>query len=67
MGTRSYKISEPPVQQSGEVIEASGGNLYFEMFLLHPIQLNVSFVRTEAINSEPTLLKESVLRNLKAN
>lgn len=53
-----YKISEPPVQHSEEVIEAAGGNLYFEMFLLHPIRLDVSFVRTEAINSEPTLLKE---------
>jgi vacuolar protein sorting-associated protein 13A/C len=53
-----YRISEAPVQQSGEVIEASGGNMYFEMFLIHPIQLNLSFVRTEAINSEPTLLKE---------
>jgi vacuolar protein sorting-associated protein 13A/C len=57
-----HKINEPPVYQSGEIIEASGGNLYFEMFLLHPIQLNVSFVRTEAINSEPTLLKEYVSR-----
>jgi vacuolar protein sorting-associated protein 13A/C len=56
-----YKISETPVQQSEEVIEASGGNIYFEMFLLHPIQLNLSFVRTEVINSEPTLLKEYVL------
>ena len=57
----NYKISEAPVQQSGEVIEASGGNLYFEIFMLHPIQLNVSFVRTEAVNSEPTILKEYVI------
>ena len=56
-----YKISETPIQQSGEVIEASGGNIYFEIFMLHPIQLNISFVRTEAINSEPTLLKEYVI------
>ena len=55
-----YKISEVPVQHSGEIIEASDGNLYFEMFLLHPIRLDVSFVRTEAINSEPTLLKEYI-------
>jgi len=55
-----YKISDAPVQHSEQVVEASGGNLYFEMFLLHPVQLNVSFVRTEAINSEPTLLKEYI-------
>lgn len=66
-GYDDYRISEAPVQQSEEVIEASDGNLYFEMFLLHPIQLNVSFVRTEAINSEPTLLKEYVLENWQAN
>lgn len=53
-----YKLSEPPVQDAEEVVEASGGNVYFELFLLHPIQLNLSFVRTEAINSEPTILKE---------
>ena len=58
----NYKISEPPVQQSGELIDASGGNLYFEIFMLQPIQLNISFVRTEAINSEPTILKEYVLK-----
>jgi len=55
-----YRISEAPVQHSEQVVEASGGNLYFEMFLLHPVQLNVSFVRTEAVNSEPTLLKEYI-------
>lgn len=54
----NYKLSDIPVQQSGEVVEASGGNIYFELFLLNPVQLNVSFVRTEAINSEPALLKE---------
>jgi len=53
-----YKLSDPPVQDEGEIVEASGGNLYFELFLLNPVQLNLSFVRTEAINSEPTLLKE---------
>lgn len=53
-----YRIADAPVQDSSEVVEASGGNLYFELFLLHPVQLNLSFVRTEAINSEPTLLKE---------
>jgi vacuolar protein sorting-associated protein 13A/C len=53
-----FDISNAPVQQSGEIVEASEGNLYFELFLLHPVQLNVSFVRTEAINSEPTMLKE---------
>jgi vacuolar protein sorting-associated protein 13A/C len=53
-----YKLSDAPVQDVGEVVEASGGDFYFELFLLHPIQLNLSFVRTEAINSEPTLLKE---------
>jgi len=31
------------------------------LFLLNPVQLNLSFVRTEAINSEPTLLKEYIL------
>lgn len=56
-----YKISEPPVQLTEQVVEASAGNLYFELFLLHPVQLNVSFVRTEAVNSEPTLLKEYTL------
>jgi vacuolar protein sorting-associated protein 13A/C len=56
----NYKLSDPPVQQTGEIVEASEGNLYFELFLLHPVQLNVSFVRAEAINSEPTLLKEYV-------
>ena len=60
----NYQISEAPVQQSGEVIEASGGNLYFEIFMIQPIQLNVSFVRTEAINSEPTILKEYVFEKL---
>jgi vacuolar protein sorting-associated protein 13A/C len=54
----NYRLSEPPVQEEGRVVEASGGNLYFELFLLNPVQLNLSFVRTEAINSEPTLLKE---------
>lgn len=53
-----YKISDPPIRDSEDVIEASGGNLYFELFLLHPIQLDISFVRLEAINSEPTLLQE---------
>lgn len=53
-----YKLSDAPIQDVGEVVEASGGDFYFELFLLHPIQLNLSFVRTEAINSEPTLLKE---------
>ena len=52
-----YKLSEPPIQES-EVVQASSGNLYFELFMLNPIQLNLSFVRTEVINSEPTLLKE---------
>jgi vacuolar protein sorting-associated protein 13A/C len=52
-----YKLSDLPIQQSS-VVEASGGNIYFELFLLHPVQLNVSFVRTEAINSDPGLLKE---------
>jgi vacuolar protein sorting-associated protein 13A/C len=56
-----YKLSDIPVQHSEEIVEASGGNLYFELFLLHPIQVNVSFVRTETINSEPTLLKEYLL------
>lgn len=55
---KNYSIADAPVQDSSEVVEASGGNLYFELFLLHPVQLNLSFVRTEAINSEPTLLKE---------
>lgn len=55
---KSYSIADVPVQDSSEVVEASGGNLYFELFILHPVQLNLSFVRTEAINSEPTLLKE---------
>jgi len=54
----NYSIANVPVQDSSEVVEASEGNLYFELFLLHPVQLNLSFVRTEAINSEPTLLKE---------
>jgi vacuolar protein sorting-associated protein 13A/C len=53
-----YKLSDAPVQDVDEVVEASGGSFYFELFLFHPIQLNLSFVRTEAINSEPTLLKE---------
>jgi vacuolar protein sorting-associated protein 13A/C len=53
-----YKISEPPVHDTGRVIETSDGNLYFEMLLIHPIRLFLSFVRTPAINSEPTLLKE---------
>jgi len=60
-GYEDYDISEPPVQQSTEAIEASAGNLYFELFRLHPVQLNVSFVRTEAINSEPRLLQEYIL------
>lgn len=56
----NYQLSDPPVLEEGRIVEASGGNLYFELFLLNPIQLNLSFVRTEAINSEPTLLKEYI-------
>ena len=56
----NYRLSDPPVLEEGRIVEASGGNLYFELFLLNPIQLNLSFVRTEAINSEPTLLKEYI-------
>ena len=59
-----YEISNPPVQSSEQVVEASTGNIYFELFLLHPIQVNVSFVRTETINSEPALLKEYPSLNL---
>lgn len=56
--TSNYRLSDAPVQEEGQVVKASEGNLYFELFLLNPVQLNLSFVRTEAINSEPTLLKE---------
>jgi vacuolar protein sorting-associated protein 13A/C len=55
-----FQISQPPVQDNEGIVEASSGNIYFELFLLHPIQVNVSFVRTETINSEPTLLNEYI-------
>jgi len=54
----NYNISEAPTQSNEQVVEATGGNLYFELFLLHPVQLNISFVRTECINADPAILRE---------
>jgi vacuolar protein sorting-associated protein 13A/C len=55
---RDYRLSDSPVLDVDNLVEASGGNLYFEWFLLNPVQLNLSFTRTETLNCEPTLLKE---------
>lgn len=51
---KSLQIPEPPTIRSTE-------DLYFEALHLQPLQFNVSFVRTERVNAEDTMLTQNAL------
>ena len=52
LGDESLDIPEPQKEEQGQ-------ELYFELLHLQPIQLDVSFVRTERINAEDTVQQSS--------
>jgi hypothetical protein len=49
-------IPDPKVQEEAE-------ELYFEVFNIQPMRLNLSFVRTERINASPVEERYTVLHN----
>ncbi|GAA5992083.1 hypothetical protein JCM10908_000736 [Rhodotorula pacifica] len=64
----SGAAQEPPsklTEDSEEIPEPSasskGGDLYFEILHLHPIQLDLSFMRTERVNVEQKLTSHNPL------
>jgi vacuolar protein sorting-associated protein 13A/C len=46
------KLTEDPEEIPEPSATSKGGDLYFEILHLHPIQLDLSFMRTERVNVE---------------
>ncbi|KWU46731.1 hypothetical protein RHOSPDRAFT_14825 [Rhodotorula sp. JG-1b] len=55
------KLTEDPEEIPEPSATSKGGDLYFEILHLHPIQLDLSFMRTERVNVEQKLTSHNPL------
>ncbi|BGP21450.1 Vacuolar protein sorting-associated protein 13 [Rhodotorula toruloides] len=55
MAEQESKLTEDPEEIPEPTATSKGGDLYFEVLHLHPIQLDLSFMRTDRVNVEQKL------------
>ncbi|GJN91455.1 hypothetical protein Rhopal_004478-T1 [Rhodotorula paludigena] len=55
------KLTEDPDEIPEPTATSKGGDLYFEVLHLHPIQLDLSFMRTDRVNVEQKLTSHNPL------